>query len=300
MKQHLIYLFMLVASLIACSDDDNLTPSERTEFGYTVPQGDHEYDDRIVDWNKRCNTFILYKFDLKELYWQVSSWNESKPQPEGSSNPYNSGLVAEVADEAYVGEQLDLIESLFLDFYQDTTLYRCLPLKLLLCGRLDERTISGAIRKSHSAFSGYDYLAFNWGNENVLTLTDMQKKTFKNEVNNTFLTRLLDNGKIVIDPAFYEGMNYTSSYNSSTMYERGFLKTGIKQENDAKNYIEVIISNTYEDLIAENTSTSTNIGILNPAKDKNGYIRKKYDVLVNSFKANYGIDLQAIGNTVLK
>ena len=128
----------------------------------------------------------------------------------------------------------------------------------------------------------------------------MQKKTFKNEVNNTFLTRLLDNGKIVIDPAFYEGMNYTSSYNSSTMYERGFLNTGIKQENDAKNYIEVIISNTYEDLIAENTSTSTNIGILNPVKDKNGYIRKKYDVLVNSFKANYGIDLKAIGNTVLK
>lgn len=94
---------MLVASLIACSDDDNLTPSERTEFGYTVPQGDHEYDDRIVDWNKRCNTFILYKFDLKELYWQVSSWNESKPQPEGSSNPYNSGLVAEVADDGLCG-----------------------------------------------------------------------------------------------------------------------------------------------------------------------------------------------------
>ena len=35
-------------------------------------------------------------------------------------------------------------------------------------------------------------------------------------------------------------------------------------------------------------------------KDVNGYIRKKYDSLVNKFKNAYGIDLQAIGNATLK
>ena len=42
------------------------------------------------------------------------------------------------------------------------------------------------------------------------------------------------------------------------------------------------------------------MGILNPVKDVNGLIRKKYEILVNSFKENYGIDLQAIGDAELK
>ena len=63
------YLFILAIGLFSCDDDNSLIPSETPEFGYSVPQGNHDYDERIVDWNKRCNTFILYKFDLKELYW---------------------------------------------------------------------------------------------------------------------------------------------------------------------------------------------------------------------------------------
>jgi len=84
------------------------------------------------------------------------------------------------------------------------------------------------------------------------------------------------------------------------MYSRGFIKAGTKQADDAKYFIEAIISNPYEDLIAENTSTNTYVGILNPVKDVNGLIRKKYEILVNSFKENYGIDLQAIGDAELK
>ena len=105
----LYYLFILVGCLLACNDEDSLTPTEIPEFGYSVPQGNHDYDDRIVDWNKRCNTFILYKFNLKELYWQVNAWEESKPEPEGSTSsfPYTNGLLGAVADEEYVGEQLD-------------------------------------------------------------------------------------------------------------------------------------------------------------------------------------------------
>ena len=134
----------------------------RDRFGYSVPQGNHDYDDRIVDWNKRCNTFILYKFNLKELYWQVNAWEESKPEPEGSTSsfPYTNGLLGAVADEEYVGEQLDLIETLFLNFYPDTTLRRCLPLKLLLCGELNWRSVEGNV-SLRNVYSGYDYLAFN-------------------------------------------------------------------------------------------------------------------------------------------
>ena len=299
MKQHIIYLLLLMALAVACSDDDQLTPTETPEFGYFVPQGEHDYDDRIVDWQERCNTFILYKFNMKELYWQVNGWYESKPEPEGSYYPFTKGLRGEVADEQYVGEQLDLIESLFLNFYPDTTLNRCLPLKILLCSKLDEYSAYGDLSKTFNVYNGYDYLAFNWGNESVLTFTDVQKNSFRKEVNNVFLTRLLDKAKVIVDPAFYEGMNY-ERITATDMYSRGFIKAGTKQADDAKYFIEAIISNPYEDLIAENTSTNTYVGILNPVKDVNGLIRKKYEILVNSFKENYGIDLQAIGDAELK
>ena len=302
MKLHLIYIFILAASLVACNDDNSLTPTETPEFGYSVPQGNHDYDDRIVDWNKRCNTFILYKFDLKELYWDVNRWNESTPTPEDSSYPYpySNGLLGAIADEAYVGEQLDLVETLFLDFYPDSTLYRLLPLKLLLCGELNWRTVDGKVT-FYNVYSGYDYLAFNWGNEDVLTMTNVQKSTFKYEVNNAFLTRLLNSGRIVEDASFYEGMNYEDRVTQANMYERGFIKAGTKQENDVEIYIQAIIQTPYEDLIAEPADKDyTNKGILHAKKDVNGYIRKKYDILVNKFKENYGIDLQSIGNVVLK
>lgn len=250
-------------------------------------------------WKERFNTFILYKFDMKELYWQVNDWNEHKPSSEGDYYPFTGGLSGDVADENYVGKQLDLIETLFFNFYPDTILKRCLPLKVLLCGKLEEYTAYGQLRETYIAYNGYDYLAFNYGNENVLSLTDGQKNTFRIKANNTFLTRILDKGKVIVEPSFYEGMNY-EKITTSDMYERGFIKAGTKRENDAKNFIDAIISNSYEDLMAENTSTSTNVGILNPVKDKNGFIRKKYDILVNGFKENYGIDLQAIGNATLK
>ena len=302
MKLHIIYLFILAVSLVACDDENALTPTVTPEFGYSVPQGEHDYDSRIVDWNERCNTFILYKFDLKELYWNVNGWNESVPTPEGSSSsyPYNNGLLGAIADETYVGEQLDLIETLFLDFYPDTTLRRCLPLKLLLCSELTWRTANGSTAL-RNVYSGYDFLAFNWGNENVLTMTNTQKNTFKYDVNNAFLTRLLNNSKIVEDAAFYEGMSYEEKVTNANMYERGYIKSGTKLEDDVEIYMRAIIQTPYEVLIAEPAANDyTNKGILHAKKDVNGYIRKKYDVLVNKFKENYGIDLQAIGNVVLQ
>ncbi len=302
MKLHFIYLFILAVSLVACDDENALMPTATPEFGYSVPQGEHDYDDRIVSWNERCNTFILYKFDLKELYWDVNGWNESVPTPESSSSsyPYNNGLLGANADETYVGEQLDLIETLFLDFYPDSTLRRCLPLKLLLCSELTWRTASGSTTV-YNVYSGYDYLAFNWGNENVLTITGAQKNTFKYDVNNAFLSRLLNNGKIVEDASFYEGMSYEERVTNANMYERGYIKSGTKQEDDVEIYMRAIIQTPYEVLIAEPADKDyTNKGILHAKKDVNGYIRKKYDILVNKFKENYGIDLQAIGNVVVQ
>ena len=114
-----------------------------------------------------------------------------------SAYPYSAGLVAEVADEEYVGLQLELIENSFLSFYRDTMLKRCIPLKLLLCSKMDWRDARGAM-KLYNVYSGYDYLAFNWGSAEIVSMTTDQKKVFKVEANKLFLERLLDKKKIVV------------------------------------------------------------------------------------------------------
>lgn len=301
MRQY-IYLFLFVTCLVACHEDDELTPTERPEFGYSVPQGNHEYDDRIVDWNERCNVFILYKFDLKELYWQVTNWYESIENAEDAVYPYTEGLLGEVADTNYVGKQLNLVEEQFLNFYPDTTLRRCLPLKLLLCSKLTHRSVNGG-EDVWNMYSGYDYLAFNWGNETILTMTDEEVASFRYDVNYEFLKRLLDKEKIIVSANFYEGMNYEDKITKENMYERGFINQSTKQEDDLEYYLQAILTTSYEELIADPGTPENNTGyytsytgILHENKDVNGFIRKKYDVLISELKENYGIDVQKIGD----
>lgn len=299
MKQKILYILICFSAwMVSCDKEDTLSPTETPENGYSVPQGTHDYDQRIVDWKERCNTFILYKFRPKDMYWTVTGWLGSEEDSRNPLYPYTTGHVSEIADENYVGQQLDLLESVFLNLYPDTMLARCLPLKLLLCSELNKRTTTGSTTFANT-FDGYDCLAFNWGNENVLAMTQAQKITFKNEVNVLFLKRILANAKIVENAEFYEEISYTPAITNQTMYARGFVNRLTKVENDVEYYVEAIVSNTYEDLTAEYPATNyTNKGILNPVKDVNGLIRKRYDILIKHMKDAYGIDLQAIGNAL--
>lgn len=58
MKQRILYILIcLSAWIVSCDNEDNLSPTETPEIGYVVPQGDHDYDQKIVDWSERCNSF---------------------------------------------------------------------------------------------------------------------------------------------------------------------------------------------------------------------------------------------------
>ena len=78
MKQRILYILVCVSVwMMSCDKEDALSPTKTPEIGYVVPQGDHDYDQKIVDWSERYNSFILYKFNMKEVYWTVNQWIES-------------------------------------------------------------------------------------------------------------------------------------------------------------------------------------------------------------------------------
>ena len=69
MKFNLFYIVLGILIWIGCNDTETLTPSQESEPIYILPQGDHDYDEKIVEWYKRCGFYILYKFEPRDIYF---------------------------------------------------------------------------------------------------------------------------------------------------------------------------------------------------------------------------------------
>ena len=67
------YFLIIILGLFlwtGCNDDDEkLTPSTEPEFRYVLPQGNHDYDTKIVSWYEDCGIYFLYKFEDKDVYY---------------------------------------------------------------------------------------------------------------------------------------------------------------------------------------------------------------------------------------
>jgi hypothetical protein len=53
---------------------------------------------------------------------------------------------------------------------------------------------------------------------------------------------------------------------------------------------------TFLDTICAKSKAQLDAYALNPTNDQLGMVKRKYDILINYFKNNYNVDLQAIGN----
>lgn len=106
------------------------------------------------------------------------------------------------------------------------------------------------------------------------------------------MQRLADKELIKRSTAFTSVTNYGASMTAANMYEFGILHYSYRTiAGDWEQYVKAIVSTPYEQLIAPG-------GILHPDIDKKQMIRKKYDYMINHFKEEYNIDLQAIGDDV--
>lgn len=299
MKYRLIFTILSVILWMGCYEEDHLTPTEEGELKYTVPQGNHDYDQKIVDWNKRCGFYILYKYEPKDIYWNMNEWKEAV-YDSISKYPFGS-FKAELPEEDFVGKQLDLLERGFLNFYPDTLLRRCMPMKLLLGKNLQYSSYDRL--GDMDVTIGFDNIVLSHGDETIETLTGRKRELIKDSINILFLERLVDKQKIVISSQFTEVSSsyYGQVVPTDQMYENGFIvedRWGKRtKEQDWKNYLRTIVKTPYSVLTEEpGDGDYTTRGILHEKKDTQGVIRKKYDILINYFKKEYGLEIQSIGN----
>lgn len=292
----ILYIISLIfiATICACTKEDLPSNSGKDEYGYSVPQGDNEYDTRIVNHFKNYNTYILYKYTERDLFWNINSTLKAYI----SSGAWTKGFLVGDHDEKYVGELLNFIEQYWFKYYPSEFLKNNLPLKILLTDKIVSVISSGKQTPTY-CFKGYDLMAIDCCSERIETLSANELNAFKTFVNYTFMLRILEKGVVAKSEEFSQVTKYNETITKDNMYEKGIINLSRKSLGwDYECFLETIITYPLSYLEEEETpiNTLSMKGILHPSKDKKKLIRKKYDLMISHYKELYGVDLQAIGN----
>lgn len=311
MKTYILSLLVLctMLNLNACKKSETvLTPSDTVDT-YSLPQGSGAFDQTIVNYYNNYGSYMLYKFTEKDVYWTPTGW--TKPTQPVANGLWSAGAEVEASDPAYIPAQLALIQSKWFSFYSDKFLKKFLPVKIILCRKVDSvynsyvfTPVFMAVKqtKKVGAYYNYDNIKVNYGDATVNTMTATEQKTFLASVNITFIQSIIARGLTAPTAEFINSADYTTVMTSNAQsFGKGIIISyyGATAQADWNAYITAMVSFSIVDM---NRSTpnydNTGAGIFNITKDTNGQIKKRYDMVRNYFINQYGVDLQVIGNAV--
>lgn len=322
MKYSFLFVICALFLWMGCDDEDDIKVSEGLEISYTLPQGDHEYDDDIVAWYDKYGFYTLYIYEPKDIYWANTNWEERFEQENGRSG---GKLSAKMAEEEYVGDQLKVFEQFFLDVYPDSLLTHYMPLKVLSCAELWSTRVKAGydyelgemvrtvVYDTIWAYEGWDYIAMNGAGLKMNVKDAASQMRLSYEVNTIFLKKLYKAGKFKMTEEFasvsdYSGTDYLVG--PVGCLPRGFLADNplgggaveANQERDFEEYLNIVamplkmlegtpdtrFDGGYYPDNYEPTKWSV-VGVLNATRDVNGLVRKKYEAFIKILKAQ-GID----------
>jgi hypothetical protein len=275
----LISAICLVLVASSCKKEDALTPSEFNEL-YKLPQGDQPYDQEIVEFYKKYNTVILYKFSMVDFAYS----------PLGAQPPHTTFSPVEPGQ---VQESLDFLNQQWFNTYPEVFLKKNLPFKILLASDIYRDIPSGTgenIGKSWPpAISGFNHVTFGRGGR-ITGMTEIQKDSVRGELNHGFWYLAALNGQLDLPPLFKSSAPDYSAIPSNQYHQYGafrVIKSGTMTVNDdLAAFIRIITSTSYATL-----STT----LFTPARDPKGLYKKRYNYIVDYYLATYGFDLKAIG-----
>lgn len=304
---NIILLSAVFAGISSCKKSEGtLTPSN-IDVTYHLPQGNNSFDQTIVDYYNKFGSYILYKFTERDAYWTPTGWR--KPVGNSAGNWTVGGEVQE-ADQTAITAQLDLLDKNFFSLYPQNFLKQFLPAKILLCSKVDSVYTAYVFNPTYSpakgvkkvpAYYSYDNIAINHGDANISQLTDADKLAFLARVNRVFFQSIIDRALINPSAEFVNSANYSTNNSTQAIaYGKGIIlsySATLTAVADWNAYITAMVTLSEADLNRSVANTNTSpVGILNPTKDTNGMIRKRYNIVRNYFINTYQVDLQSIGN----
>ena len=284
-RQTSLMICLFVITLSSCYKAPHLTPGTANVL-YSLPQGDHPYDKDIVAFYNSYGTFILYNWTAADFQYGVTT------------AVFNNQVQAYSADTNYIQQGLNFLHANLLDLYPAAFIKNTLPWRILLASRIDSILFNSATQGydtlyniSVTSVSGQHQITLSQVDSVMAQLTLAQVATARGWLNRAYWQQAISNGVVEMPPAFdsvtsYISLNWLNNLDLGVLY---YHQDG--SANDAKSdfldYIRVITSTSSQQMDSTWFSSQT---------DTQGLIREKYNIVVQYYLTNYGIDLQAIGD----
>lgn len=295
----------LAVGLVACSKDKNPPQvSEKSTQRYQLPQGNASFDNAILDYFNRYNSYILYKFSDIDFNYQLS-YNLASP-PVGGTAALPGPVIMRSGDSIAIQSALDFMEQYWFSFYPEDFKKKYLPQKILLAGLIYNTRWNNNTKVYDTPrlnpviipIEGIDHLTLPKIDTAFNTYALASKLQLKAQLNRLFLKHLMyplvsSVPALVPVPAdFFKVSDYSvGSLTKANQYKYGYDTV---VSGRAPNPMTDILA--FLDTICAKPKASLDAYMLNPTVDVQGLTRKKYNLLVDYFKKNYNIDIQAIGN----
>jgi len=306
-KTYFFLTSLLAVVLFSCTKKEAaLTPSEENQ-GYIVPQGTSDYDASIVNFYNKYGTYLLYDFTDKDTYWTPNGWKNATPSTT-TAGLWSPGYEVTKADPLYIKKQLNLLDSQWFRFYSEKFLNDFLPVKIMLCAKVDSVypvfifttpiTYNKGV-KPVGAWYNYDNICVSNGSSVIDGMTAADKKIYLAKINLIFAQSIIGRNLAKATGPFANIANYTGTINTTALrYAQGIINhTTLTPDGDWGAYILAMVSTSETNLNVSTANTDATFkGILNATKDANGRIRTRYNLVRNYYITNYNVDLQAIGN----
>ena len=181
MKYHVItagLLLPVLTLLFSCSDEaapEAYQGDEPVVHETTLPQGNHDYDNTIMDWHKKYGVYPLYKFSDEDWFWSVTG--DIRWSYDASRDQTNAGYKIYQGEETQVGNLISLLQQRVFCYFPDSVLKSILPQKMLLAGRIvhNPGSLHGEVPESQyideNTLAGFDYVAFAGATEKIVSMT---------------------------------------------------------------------------------------------------------------------------------
>lgn len=295
----------ITVGIVACSKDNNPPQvSEKSTQRYQLPQGNAAFDNAILDYYNRYNSYILYKFSDVDFNYQLS-YNLATP-PVGNTAASPGPVVMRGGDSIAIQSALDFMDKYWFSFYPEDFKKKYLPQKILLAGLIHTTRWNGTTKVYDTPrvnpviipIEGIDHLTLPKIDTAFNTYPLASKLLLKAQLNKLFLKHLMYPlvssvpANVPVPADFFKVSDYSvGSLTKATMYKYGYDTIVSGRAPDPM--IDLL---AFIDTICAKPKASLDAYMLSPAVDVQGLTRKKYDLLVNYFKTNYNVDIQAIGN----
>jgi len=304
MKKIIFIIICLWGVSVSCSEDHKIGAPDEIQPDYVLPQGDasDEANARIQDIFDTYGSYVLYNYSSKDAFWTQTS-----------ASTGSQVYVIKMGETQYVDEMLDYIHDIWLQFFPDDFLKKGgLPYRVFLADSIywDRSAVSPGWYVCYNQRINGNSVSIAGMNKDLAGMDAVTKKARKNELLSTMWDYYIAQGLLNVPDEFYEDTDYenapvlpsSGAEALETYRKRGFLPSsyynGEPEEwyygdyawtqakaNDLKSFL-------YH--LREKTDEEVAWFLNNPEYE---LIQKKWNILIDYYKKEFGIDLRKMGNT---